>query len=131
MFRSRRGFSLVEMLVVISILTLLMSMLLPALTVAKEAARRVACASNHKQMSVAHIAWAEDHDGNMVGAQPSIGAINWGGQGHYAIFSRSWAGTYNGKSERMRTQWRDHISCDRPHNAAGSIVLRTTPIGVA
>lgn len=44
--RNRHGFSLMEMLVVISIITMLMSVLLPSLGKAREAAHRVNCVSN-------------------------------------------------------------------------------------
>jgi len=58
-----RGFTLVELLVTISIIALLISLLLPAITQARDAAKTVACLTQLRQIGIADFSYAADNEG--------------------------------------------------------------------
>ena len=62
----KRGFTLVELLVTIGCVAVLMALLLPALSVAREQARSVQCLSNLRQLHLANVAYQTDAEGAPV-----------------------------------------------------------------
>lgn len=60
--RLLRGFTLIELLVVIAVIAILAAILFPVFAQAREAARKVSCLSNCRQMGTAVMMYAQDYD---------------------------------------------------------------------
>jgi prepilin-type N-terminal cleavage/methylation domain-containing protein/prepilin-type processing-associated H-X9-DG protein len=70
--RRRRGFTLVELMVVVGVLVVLLSLLLPTMGRVREMARRTSCASNLRQLTVGSLAYAsEDENGFFIPRPPN------------------------------------------------------------
>lgn len=82
----KNGFTLIELLVVVAIITILAAMLLPALSRARENARRSVCLNNLKQIGLAIHMYAQDYDDNLPTRLPPPGYDGhslWSGDGYY------------------------------------------------
>ncbi len=60
--KNRHGFTLIELLVVIAVIALLLAVLIPALSMAKEHAKRLACSSNLKSIGTCLVLYSEANE---------------------------------------------------------------------
>ncbi len=64
--RKTVGFTLIELLVVIAIIAILAAILFPVFARAREAARQISCLNSMKQVGLAMLMYAKDHDDRLV-----------------------------------------------------------------
>ena len=96
------GFTLIELLVVIGIIGVLISMLLPSLRKAREAAINVQCASNLRQVGMGLFAYLNDSKGAVFWRGEDLGrdGMDW-----YAYGGRETGNTYTGPQGNFFNQW--------------------------
>jgi len=83
----RRGFTLVELLVVIAVIAILMAILMPALNRAREQGKRAVCLSNLRQLTLAWIIYADENEDCIVNGMGGIDRTSGG-----IITEKAWVG---------------------------------------
>ncbi len=113
----RRAFSLIEVLVTIAVIAILVAVITPALSGAREAARSTVCLTNLRQMVVACSQYADDNNGmGPAIGQPYTELPNW------ALVVQSQAGRSGSTSTELYTT-RSVLVC--PSTASRSPVAMT------
>jgi prepilin-type processing-associated H-X9-DG protein/prepilin-type N-terminal cleavage/methylation domain-containing protein len=91
----KHGFSLVEVMVVVSTVSLVMAVTMPAMNTARSRARAIVCRSNLRQLVLANIEYSNDHEGACVPAAEDLWNVIGPQQGGY----NRWHGKRTGPDE--------------------------------
>ena len=108
--RSVSGFTLVELLVVIAIIGILIGMLLPAVQSVREAARRISCSNNLKQMALATLNYESAFQRFPASWAPTNSADGWSVQAQILPYCE-------------QANLESNIDFDKSYNDQGSISL--------
>src|SRR5579871_5430299 len=80
--RSDRAFTLIELLIVLSILTILAGLLFPVFAKARERARQTTCLSNERQLGLALAMYSQDYDESLPSGTAGWLGLGWAGQSY-------------------------------------------------
>lgn len=105
--KTKAGFTLIELLVVIAVIALLLSVLLPAISKARELAKRAVCANQLRQVGLAIPLYAEAFDNSMpwwgykdaTPSNPYDGSVE---RHPYVAYRKDWIWMDTGKYKAMR-----------------------------
>ncbi|MDD2708012.1 MAG: prepilin-type N-terminal cleavage/methylation domain-containing protein [Verrucomicrobiae bacterium] len=75
--KNQPGFTLVELLMVITLLSILSALLLPALKMAREKSRAIVCMSNLRQCQAAFVMYANEWEGKAAICTTGLPALDW------------------------------------------------------
>jgi len=129
---SCRAFTLIELLVVIAIITLLLALLFPVLRSARELGQRAVCLSNLRQLTLAWLAYAEEHDAKIVGGSPhgrtgDFSVEGWVGWAFSPQYSRSRAELVANPEKGVLWPWIKDVDIYRcPRGRAGHLLTYAT-----
>jgi len=130
---SRHGFTIVELLVVISIITILAALLLPAISAARNSARKAGCQSNLRQLGMA----LQNHTQRDAKQLFCTGAFDWQRDG--AVTEVGWVANLvnmeipvgdmlcGGNPARISDTFNDLLNLDPATVAAGCVNLAGGP----